>query len=245
VVKISKTLQPLENLQVAGHTVGTTPAAKCLGVWWRSNLSASKSANKNIKKARRAFLTLGCLGAFQGDLNPLSTRSIFETCVLPVLLSGCKAWLIDSSSLAALESFQCEIGCRILCLPKHYSGNEICIGLHFPSMSICASSGKLLSSANSKLLSESLSHRPSTKLVSTVAMSSSWRQLWDMALNRGTKGTRSMGFLFKELSRPCTGDRLCKVYDNRVSAETYRFKHCVVNIIPLLLASSLAMLSPH
>jgi len=65
VVKISKTLQPLENLQVAGHTVGTTPAAKCLGVWWRSNLSASKSANKNIKKARRAFLTLGCLGAFQ------------------------------------------------------------------------------------------------------------------------------------------------------------------------------------
>ena len=28
----------------------------------------------------------GSIGAFQGDLNPLSTRSVIETCVLPVLL---------------------------------------------------------------------------------------------------------------------------------------------------------------
>ena len=135
VVKISKTPQPPEKLQIIGHNVETTPAAKCLGVWWQSNLSASKSVNENVKKARKAFFALGSLGAFQGDLNPLSTCSIFETCVLPILLYGCETWLLDSSCLAVLESFQCEIGRRILCLPKHHSGNAVRIGLHWPSMS--------------------------------------------------------------------------------------------------------------
>ena len=92
----------------------TTEAAKCLGVWWQSNLSASKSINENIKKARKAYFALGSLGAFNGDLNPLSSRSIFETCVLPVLLYGCETWLLDKSNLVVLEKFQCEIGRRIL-----------------------------------------------------------------------------------------------------------------------------------
>ena len=135
VVKISKTPQPPEKLQIIGHNVETTPAAKCLGVWWQSNLSASKSVNENVKKARKAFFALGSLGAFQGDLNPLSTCSIFETCVLPILLYGCETWLLDSSCLAVLESFQCETGRRILRLPKHHSGNAVRIGLHWPSMS--------------------------------------------------------------------------------------------------------------
>ena len=135
VVKISKIPQAVETLLVAGHSVTTTSAAKCLGVCWQSNLSVSLSVNENIKKARKAFFAIGNLGAYQGELNPLSTSSIFETCILPVLLYGCETWLLDTSCLSALESFQCEIGRRILRLPKHYSGNAVHIGLHWPSMS--------------------------------------------------------------------------------------------------------------
>ena len=40
-----------------------------------------------------------------------------------------------------------------------------------------------------ELLSESLSHHPLTKLVATVAVSSSWRWLWDMALPRAKRNS--------------------------------------------------------
>ena len=75
------------------------------------------------------------------------------------------------------------------------------------------------------LLSTSLSNHPSTKLVASVAESSSWRWLWDLALDKGGKGTQSMQFLFEELSLPCTSERLCKVCDYVVSAVTNCFEH--------------------
>ena len=43
VLKISKTFQAVESLQVVGHSVTTTSTAKCLGVWWES-----LSVNENI-----------------------------------------------------------------------------------------------------------------------------------------------------------------------------------------------------
>ena len=70
--------------------------------------------DENIKKTRKAFFAMGSLWAFQGELNPLSTSSIFETCILPVLLYGCETLLLDCSCLSTLEIFQCEIGRRIL-----------------------------------------------------------------------------------------------------------------------------------
>ena len=86
------------------------------------------------------------------------------------------------------------------------------------------------------LLSTSLSNHPSTKLVASVAESSSWRRLWDLSLDNGGKGTRSMQFLFKELSRPCTGERLCKVCDHVVSAVTNCFEQTCKHH-PVLFAS--------
>ena len=83
----------------------------------------------------------------------------------------------------------------------------------------------ILRKDSTNLLSTSLSDHPSTKLVSFVAESSSWRRLWDLALDKGGKETRSMQFLFKELSRPCTGERLCKVCDHVVGAVTNCFEH--------------------
>ena len=135
VIRLSQ--QPLssEPIVIAGNTISTTSAAKCLGVWWQWNLSASKSVTENIKKARRAFFAFGNIGAFQGELNPLSSVSTFETCIIPILLYGCETWLLDSSSLKLLNRFQGEIGRRILRLPRFYSTKAVRIGLHWPSMS--------------------------------------------------------------------------------------------------------------
>ena len=111
IVKI--TLQPNQFEKVAiNHlnTITTLPAAKCLGVWWSHNLSALRSVQENIIKARKAFFAFGSIQAFQGNLNPLSAISVFESCVLPILLYGCETWLLDSSTIQLLERFQLKLG---------------------------------------------------------------------------------------------------------------------------------------
>ena len=50
--------------------------------------------NERIQKARAAFFANGQLGAFHGFLNPLSSRSIVECCILPVLLYGSETWVL-------------------------------------------------------------------------------------------------------------------------------------------------------
>ena len=89
-------------------------SAKCLGYWWSWDLSVTKAVDEAIKKARRAFFAYGAKGAFHGQLNPISARSIYETCVIPVLLFGCDNWILTDSMLHQLESFQGKIGRRIL-----------------------------------------------------------------------------------------------------------------------------------
>jgi hypothetical protein len=107
---------------------------KCLGHWWSWDLSADKAVDEAIKKARRAFFAFGALGAFQGKLNPLSSRSVFETCVTPVLLYGCENWFLTDTLLQQLEAFQGEIGRRILRLSKYHSTLATRIGLDWPSI---------------------------------------------------------------------------------------------------------------
>ena len=271
IVRISTQSQESESLQINDISVCTSSSAKCLGVWWQHDLSAKRSVTENIIKARKAFFALGNLGAFQGDLNPLSSSSIFEICVIPTLLYGCETWILDSGCLKALESFQCEIGRRILRLPKFYSNNAIRIGLHWPTVSTrillrkLSFLAKLLCSINDSistrvfnslaiddvydssivqqcrmlesvlgtdvlaccltnpdfagdivksnkrrilnqdfnlLISTSISGQTSCSLVARVAKHTSWRRLWDIALDKGVKGSRTLQRLFKELSRP-------------------------------------------
>ena len=49
-----------------------------------------------------------------GLLNPLSSKSIVECCVMPVLLFGAESWILNPTLLQSLESFQAEIAKRIL-----------------------------------------------------------------------------------------------------------------------------------
>ena len=52
------------------------------------------------------------------------------------------------------------------------------------------------------LISTSISGQTSCSLVARVAKHTSWRRLWDIALDKGVKGSRTLQRLFKELSRP-------------------------------------------
>ena len=63
-------------------------SVNCLGVWWDNSASSHACIKERIQKARAAFFSNGQLGAFRGLPNPLSSRSIVESCILPVLLYG-------------------------------------------------------------------------------------------------------------------------------------------------------------
>ncbi len=104
VVKISPPTHEVPTaVQLENYSLPVADAAKCLGVWWNANLSAKNSVCENITKARRAFFANRRLGAFQGDLNPLSSCSVFETCIIPSLLYVCETWLLDCSTLRAFN----------------------------------------------------------------------------------------------------------------------------------------------
>ena len=107
---------------------------KCLGYWWKGDLFATKSVDENIKKARRSFFHYGSIGAFQGDICPLSSRSILESCVMPVLLYGCENWIMTEVLWERLEAFQGELAKRILKWPKHHSNTAAATTLEVSTM---------------------------------------------------------------------------------------------------------------
>ena len=168
--KISPYSHDAAVVQIDCSSISTSDTAKCLGVWWNSSLSAQHSAFDNINNTRRAFFTLGRLGAFQGELNPLSSCRVFETSIIPILLYGSETWLLDSTSLNSLESFQHEIGCRILRLPKFYAKSAVRISLHWPTVATRILIRKL--SSLSKLLSgseDTISRRVFTSLAMEIS----------------------------------------------------------------------------
>ena len=61
-----------------------------------------------ISKASGAFFAHDQLGSFHGQLNPLSSRSLSESCVMPVLMFGSEFWHLNITLLSRLESFQAE-----------------------------------------------------------------------------------------------------------------------------------------
>ena len=85
VVVMSKTKHPKEVVcRCDQQQLIPKDAAKCLGFWWSWNLAANTAVDEAVKKARHTFFLFGGMGAFQGELNPLSGRAIFETCVVPI-----------------------------------------------------------------------------------------------------------------------------------------------------------------
>ena len=69
-----------------------------VSVWVIGGREISRSVKENIKKARRAFFHFSSIGVFQGDISPLSSREVIESCVMPVLLYGSENWMRSRES---------------------------------------------------------------------------------------------------------------------------------------------------
>ena len=67
------------------------------------------------------------------QLNPLSSRSIYLACILPILLYGCENWILNDSLLDRLDCFQAWVGKRILSLTKFHNNTIIPVALDLPS----------------------------------------------------------------------------------------------------------------
>ena len=65
--------------EVEGSVMPAGDVGKFLGYWWRGDLSASTSIDENIRKACCAFFHFGRIGVFQGDVSPLSSRTVLES----------------------------------------------------------------------------------------------------------------------------------------------------------------------
>ena len=88
---------------------GSVLPAGDMGYWWKGDMLAKQSIEENIRKARRAFFLFGSIGVFQGDLSPLSSRSLLETCMMPVLLNGLENWLMTRALVERVDCFQGEM----------------------------------------------------------------------------------------------------------------------------------------
>ena len=108
--------------------------AKCLGYWWSWDLSATKAIDEAIKKARSIFFAFGAMGAFHGKFNPISGKTIFDTCVIPILLFGSKNWILTDPLVDQLEAFQGKIGRIILKVSKFHLTISTRLALTWPSI---------------------------------------------------------------------------------------------------------------
>ena len=88
-----------------------------------------KQTTVTLVRMRRALIN-----TFHGQLNPLSSRSLIESCVMPVLMYGSEFWHLNTTLLSRLESFQAELGKRILRLPRTTATSIPLITLDWPSM---------------------------------------------------------------------------------------------------------------
>ena len=120
--------------KVGGSMLPARHNVKCLGYWWGHDLLATRAVEENIMRARRAFFHYGSIGAFQGDLSPLSSKSVYEVCVLPILLYGCENWVLTQTLIDRLEAFQGEIVKRMLKWPRHHSNTAACVTVRLQSV---------------------------------------------------------------------------------------------------------------
>ena len=100
---------------------------KCLGYRWMGNLSSSSAIQERIQKSRRAFFEFGSVFAFQGNLSPLSSSSIYQHCVLPILLYGVENWIFSATKAGILSSGGGKKNPQISMLVFKYS-SLYCIG---------------------------------------------------------------------------------------------------------------------
>ena len=69
-------------------------------------------------QSQKKLFSLWCNGVFQGDLGPLSSCAVVESCVMPVLPYRCENWVLTEQLISRLETSLGELAKRILKLPR-------------------------------------------------------------------------------------------------------------------------------
>ena len=134
VIAVPVSSESMSTVDVGDVSLPVEQSVKCLGIYFSSNQSSKTSIEENLCKARRAFFAHGSIGIFHGLLNPLSSRSIFECCVVPSLLYGSEVWLLNNTLLSKLVSFQADLGKRMLRLPKSTANSIPLLAMGLPSV---------------------------------------------------------------------------------------------------------------
>ena len=98
-------------------------------------------------------------GGSTGSFTQLQENGVHKHCVLPCLLFGAETWILNTTLLQKLESFQAELAKRILRIPTYTSNNTACMALQ-SAVAIHANqnSHHQLSSASYSRLSDLISH---------------------------------------------------------------------------------------
>lgn len=73
--------------KVDGSVLPEEDVAKHLGFWWRGDILSVKMVEETFAEQ---YVHYGNIGVSQRDLNPLSVRSVVDTC--HVMLFGCENW---------------------------------------------------------------------------------------------------------------------------------------------------------
>ena len=153
---------------------------KCLGYRWMGNLSSSSAIQGCIQKSRRAFFKFSSVFAFQSNLSPLSSSSIYQCCVMPILLYGVENWIFLAGSLQRLESFQQEVAKRILKLPCWYSNTAACVALDIKSMHSVCTVRKVIFLHRVTTNDESICYRAFSAIVDNVEVLSLVKECRDL-----------------------------------------------------------------
>ena len=142
--------------------------AKCLGYMWKSNLSSISMLDERILKAKKAFFQFGSISAFQGNVSPVSTSSVIECCVYPVLLYGIENWIFCTNSLKKLECFQGILAKSILKLPQWCPNIAACIALGWDYIHSICTIRKLKCLSKIATKENSIAYRAFSSLVDDV-----------------------------------------------------------------------------
>ena len=124
----------MSTIDVGGVSLPVEQFFKCLGIYFSSNQSSKTLIEENLCMARRTFFAHGSIGIFHGLLNPLSSHSIFECCVVPSFLYGSEVWLLNNTLLSNLVSFQADLGKRMLRFPKSTANSIPLLAMGLPSV---------------------------------------------------------------------------------------------------------------
>jgi len=90
-----------------------------------------KELMRPSRKPEEPF-SYGTLGAFQGKLNPIFGKTIYETCAVPILLYGCENWILTDGPPGSLPGRLWKKNSEIQEVPlppMHQNSTQVAINL--------------------------------------------------------------------------------------------------------------------